>query len=215
MRSFKRYARAGFTLVELMIVVAIIGILAALAIYGVRQYLQSAKTSECKNSIGAISRGATGAFERENTPQELLSLGQVSASFSHDVCGGAENVPSTMASITGTKYQPNPADGEDFESGDTISGWKCLKFTLTSPIYYSYGYMGQRRDSATGTGGAATNSGPALQGVPAADGDVLIFANGNLDGDTAYSSFGMRGSVDPATQSMRMATELEVVDEYE
>src|SRR5580693_2775417 len=72
MRAIKRFGNRGFTLVELMIVVAIIGVLAALAIYGVRRYLASSKTAEAKNTIGAITRSAVSAYERETYSNELL-----------------------------------------------------------------------------------------------------------------------------------------------
>jgi type IV pilus assembly protein PilA len=49
-----RAAKRAFTLVELMIVVAIIGVLALIAIVGYRRYVLSSKVSEAQNVIGAI-----------------------------------------------------------------------------------------------------------------------------------------------------------------
>ena len=46
----------GFTLVELMIVVATVGVLAVLAIYGVRKYIANSKTAEARNCL-SVSMG--------------------------------------------------------------------------------------------------------------------------------------------------------------
>jgi type IV pilus assembly protein PilA len=55
----------GFTLIELMIVVAIVAILAAVAIPNYLKFQMRAKTSEAKSNLGAIRTGET-AYWGEN-----------------------------------------------------------------------------------------------------------------------------------------------------
>jgi type IV pilus assembly protein PilA len=201
MKAYKKLNKRGFTLVELMIVVAIIGVLAALAIYGVRRYLASSKTSEAKNTIGAISRGASAAYERETSKSEVVAEGAMSADRAHDLCGTAKVVPSTVP--PGRKYQPQTGNGKDFESGDTTTGWKCLKFGMTQPIYYQYHY--------TKGGSVAAPSNPAKCSSECYEAGAV----GDLDGDGAFARFARTGQINTANRQLKAATQIFIENEFE
>ena len=105
-KRIQKYTQAGFTLVELMIVVAIIGILAAVAIPQFMKYMKRAKTSEAIESIKALSQGAQTYYEDEHTvgglpvPRQFPGGAALTSPVADSCCTGAG----------GGKCVPNAAD---------------------------------------------------------------------------------------------------------
>ena len=66
-RSITRNVQKGFTLIELMIVVAIIGILAAVALPAYQDYTKRAKMVEVINFMASGKTGVSEAYANSNT----------------------------------------------------------------------------------------------------------------------------------------------------
>ena len=123
--------RKGFTLIELMIVVAIICILAAVAIPGFMTYIKNSKTSEAKTNLDAIKKGALAYYEAEHYGPGGMTAYSKQYPYSNSalIKVGIEPTEKTV----GQKQSP-------LATTSNFGSMADLSFKLTAPFYYSYAY---------------------------------------------------------------------------
>ncbi len=162
----------GFTLLEMMIVVVIIGILATLATYGVRKYINSAKTAEVTQMIGAIKAGQEAYFDE--TFRYL------------DISGGKlddKRYPSAGDWDKKVQWGGGDADARD--------GFASLGVSSAGAVRYRYSTAAgaPTKSPDFGTGVTATDYNfPPGGGTPAVPWYV-VKAIGDLDGDGTYAVY--------------------------
>jgi type IV pilus assembly protein PilA len=160
----KKLNKRGFTLIELMIVVAILGILAAVAIPAFINYMKRAKTSEACVNLKSIAEGAMSYYDAEHNRYSHYLPNTTSAWFPSAAAQGA---------ASSSKFPVTAVLGE-FTSDETF---QALGWVPSEDFYFQYTWSNQcGNDSVCGT---TMFAGIAL-------------ARGNLDSDSEYSLFSRR-----------------------
>jgi type IV pilus assembly protein PilA len=156
-------AKRGFTLIELMIVVAILGVLSSIAIVSFRKYTRRARTTEAYNMLGMIR------MRQEAYRSEFSQYANVSGSI-------ASMWPATVGVTAQDWYSGVPA------------GWTQLGVRPTGQVYYQYATIAGLPPAVPSVAGAA----PADLGystLPSQDAWWVAHAKGDLDGDGVQSLF--------------------------
>ncbi len=81
-RAWRTRSQArGFTLIELMIVVVIIGVLASLAIYAVKNYIQKSKMGEAREVVGNIMAAQEAYFDEVGSYMDVTGGTALDANY--------------------------------------------------------------------------------------------------------------------------------------
>ena len=130
MHTLKHSAHRGFTLIELMIVVAIIGILAAVAIPMFMDSMKKATNTEAKTQLNKLSKSAKEAYIRDGG----FVVAVLPSTPSTNCCTQNDGGKKKCAAVA-TDW----------------AAWQAVDFQMDEPFYFQYSYVARPGTSMSAT----------------------------------------------------------------
>ncbi len=125
------YINQGFTLIELMIVIAIIGVLSAVAIPAYNGYMESGRIAECSNEVAAIKLAQKQYFLENNRYFPGVGTATGSADTSTDT-NDYKNIENKSGGYFRSTYREHGAIGSTMYNAHVNCDYKITSLTSGS-----------------------------------------------------------------------------------
>lgn len=144
MPVFRKRRSEGFTLIELMIVVVILGVLAAVAIPAFIKYIRRAKTSEAEDKLSEMFRSAVSYFTQENVARGATAEALV-PQFPDDTVQTPGDCTTCAANDDG-RCDPSAYGADMWDTNE----WQALNFAISDPHYFTYEFVSENTTNRRG-----------------------------------------------------------------
>src|SRR5262245_60216581 len=131
----RRHTGKAFTLLEIMIIIAILGILAAIAVPAFQKYLRRSKTMEAVHAVRRMFDSSVSYYADEHSDRNGLIVPKQFPKTTG---------PTPSASCCTYPAAKCPADSVPFEEDDT---WTAINFIVSDPHHYLYTYESAGADA--------------------------------------------------------------------
>ncbi len=187
-RTPRRLSEEGVTLTELLTVVTIVGILAAIAVPSYASFLRRSKAAEAPTMLGTLFQGVASLYERDISQRGAIP-------------GAGATADRTRCHLSVDAALPQPPGGPGSQkytldwagmAALTRNQFEAINFRASDPLYYVYTV-----DLVGGTGTAVAGTVMSC-GDDSATGDPIydLQAVGDLDSDGVRSLYELSVGVD-------------------
>ncbi len=163
-------SREGFTLIESMIVVVIVGVLSLVAVAAYRRWVQTAYLTEAQDMVKGI-RAAQESFRAENGGYVNVSKG-LGPGFDYPLATPGRSKTAWGGTCSGCN---NPS-----------TGWSALNVSATAPLAFGYSTIASLPTDTAGPSAKLTVNGKQIDLSNVTAPWYIVEADGDTNGDGVF-----------------------------